>query len=128
MSNLVTQHPIRLNTNFTFGPMVQDVRSTPQEIEVVVPSSKGPKGDSLTDEQVEDFVEEYFIANPINVGTIHTQSAPAATWTILHDLGRTPNTQVFLESGEEVFADVVANDSQVVITFPSPMAGKALLI
>jgi len=58
---------------------------------------------------------------------LHNQAAPAATWTISHSLDRRPAVTVYLATGEEVFADVTADTTQVVITFASPQAGQAIL-
>lgn len=59
---------------------------------------------------------------------LHTQTVAAATWTITHNLGQRPNVAVLDEDGNEVFADVDhASINQVVITFPTPFAGSAIL-
>jgi hypothetical protein len=56
----------------------------------------------------------------------HTQSTPAATWTITHTLGRRPASVSIWLADELVYADVAApSTSSVVITFPSPIAGRA---
>ena len=57
------------------------------------------------------------------------QASPLATWTINHNLGRTPIVQVFSVGGMELLADVInptANQTQV--RFASPTAGYARLI
>lgn len=58
----------------------------------------------------------------------HTQSSPAATWTITHTLGRKPAAVTVWQSDELVYTDVDAPDTTtVVITFPSPMTGRVEL-
>lgn len=57
----------------------------------------------------------------------HTQSTPAATWQIQHNLGRTPNISLISASGVVVYADILhSSTSQAVISFPSPLAGTAM--
>lgn len=72
-------------------------------------------------------VGDYLSAHPVTSGTVHTQAATAATWTIPHSFGRRPAVSVYLATGEEVDADVVATPTQVVVTFASPQAGSAIL-
>lgn len=63
---------------------------------------------------------------------VHTQTAPAAVWTITHNQSCCPNS-VWIEdpSGAPLLgADIdceASNPSQVTITFGSPYAGKATL-
>jgi hypothetical protein len=57
----------------------------------------------------------------------HTQVAPAATWIIAHALGRRPAVSIYLSTGEAVETDVIATDTTVNITFPSPFSGWAIL-
>lgn len=58
---------------------------------------------------------------------LHTQSSPAATWTITHNLGVRPNIDVLDSSGSEIIADVQhASTNVAVVTFPSPAIGKAV--
>jgi len=58
----------------------------------------------------------------------HTQSTPSASWSIdvPPSMGRTPNVAVYVD-GRLVLADVEADSSTVNITFPSPVAGSAVL-
>ncbi len=58
---------------------------------------------------------------------VHTQTTAAATWTIGHPIGRVPAVQVSLDSGETVDTDVSLSSTQVVITFPAPTSGVAVL-
>lgn len=60
------------------------------------------------------------------VATIWTQNTPLATWTISHVLGRRPTVAVYMED-EIVEANVFATDTQVVISFPYPVTGEAVL-
>ncbi|QDH91744.1 hypothetical protein SEA_PHRAPPUCCINO_69 [Mycobacterium phage Phrappuccino] len=58
----------------------------------------------------------------------HTQSAPAATWTIVHPFDYDPSVTLFV-GGEEADTDVeYPNDHTVVLTFAEPQAGVAQLI
>ena len=50
----------------------------------------------------------------------------ASTWVLSHSLGRVPTVQVYLESGEQVIADLQASATQITVTFPSPQAGFVL--
>lgn len=57
----------------------------------------------------------------------HEQTSPAATWNVIHNLGRRPNVAILDTGGNEVYADVDhASDNVVVITFPAPFAGSAV--
>lgn len=60
-------------------------------------------------------------------GIIWDQSTPAATWTIQHSLGRNPDVTVYVDD-EQVFTDVEATSTHVVIVFPYPRAGVAILL
>lgn len=57
-----------------------------------------------------------------------SQLSPLATWTIPVpvEMGRRPNVAVYV-AGEMVETDVTADSTQVVITFPTPVAGTAVL-
>lgn len=59
----------------------------------------------------------------------YTQSTPAATWTISHNLGRFPASVTVWIGDEEVSTDIDTPDtSTAVITFSSPQSGRAELI
>lgn len=60
------------------------------------------------------------------VGMVWSQVTPGATWTVPHGLGRIPAVQV-LVAGEVVYSDVYPTATEVVIVFPSPTAGVAVL-
>lgn len=55
--------------------------------------------------------------------------AAAGTWTLQVPpaLGRVPEVSVYLQSGEQVFADVVASATQVTVTFAAPTSGFVIL-
>ena len=57
----------------------------------------------------------------------YAQTVPSAQWTISHTFGRRPDVNVYLTTGERVITDVTASTTQVVITFPTPTAGYAVL-
>ena len=61
-------------------------------------------------------------------GFEHVQSTPAATWTVLHNFGRTPYSLLVVVGGQQVIADAEFPDSNTaVLTFASPVAGRAEL-
>lgn len=57
----------------------------------------------------------------------HTQSIPAATWQVAHNLGRTPNISVIRTDGTVAYADIEQTSVDLaVITFPTAIAGTAM--
>lgn len=54
------------------------------------------------------------------------QTSPSAQWTIPHTLGRVPAVEVYV-GGKLVGVDVDADASNVIVTFPSPQSGVAVL-
>ncbi len=50
----------------------------------------------------------------------------AANWIAPHGLGRAPQVQVFLASGEQVLPDVVVSTTQIAASFASPASGFVL--
>ena len=63
-----------------------------------------------------------------SAGYMHTQSSAAAQWHITFpDLGRLPNVQIYLTTGEVILIDFVSTSTSVTITFPSPTAGYAVI-
>ena len=71
--------------------------------------------------------EEWLVSLQAQGGVLWTQTTPTATWTIPHSLGRNPDVTIYVDN-TQVFADVEATNSLVVITFPSPVSGKAIII
>lgn len=60
---------------------------------------------------------------------VHTQSSPAATWTVVHNLGRFPAVTVLDAAGLEVLADVEHGSlNATTIVHGSPMSGSAYFI
>jgi len=60
---------------------------------------------------------------------VFTQSSPASTWTINHNLGHVPSVEVFDSGSQEVDADVThPTVNQTVILFTVPLSGFARLI
>lgn len=57
---------------------------------------------------------------------VRIEAPAAATWILVHGLGRTPLVQVFLASGEKVIADVFADSTHITVTHASPIAGYVL--
>lgn len=61
---------------------------------------------------------------------MHDQTAPAATWTIIHNLGTKPAVVLELSSNptELIYTDVSYPDlNTVVVEWPAPETGKAFL-
>lgn len=62
-------------------------------------------------------------------GFTHTQSSPAATWTITNTLGRYPSAVSIFVGGVLVEADVETPDTSTIsITFASAQSGRAEII
>lgn len=60
---------------------------------------------------------------------IFTQSTPATTWTINHNLGHVPSVELFDSGSQEIDADVShPSVNQAIIVFSVPVAGFARLI
>src|SRR5690606_40600044 len=58
-------------------------------------------------------------ANPY----VHTQSAPAGTWSITHNLGRIPQVTVLNDNNEVVIADIThSSNNALSIVFASPQS------
>lgn len=62
----------------------------------------------------------------------HVQSAPSATWTIVHNLGRHPVSDVVItNNGNHKILPLSVthtDDNTVVIQFSTPFAGTARLV
>jgi hypothetical protein len=59
---------------------------------------------------------------------IHTQSAPASTWTIAHNLNRYPSVTVVDSANSVVIGNVTYLDTNnLVVTFSAPFSGYAYL-
>lgn len=57
----------------------------------------------------------------------HTQSTPAATWTVNHDLGYRPNVQLTTLGGREILGEIQhISINQVIVYLDSPLAGLAI--
>lgn len=104
---------------------------TRQEVGPVVirsgnPGIPGAKGDPPSAQEIGALVTQYLGDNPISSGVLFTQNSPLASWTIPNTLGRLCAVDIFVD-GELVLADVTVSNSQVVISFPQPTAGVAVL-
>lgn len=78
---------------------------------VTVPGAPGPPGP------------------PGDGGVSYQQSAPAATWTITHGLGRKPSSVTVWIGDELVDTTIETPDTAtVVITFATPQSGRAEII
>lgn len=57
---------------------------------------------------------------------VHTQSTPAATWTVSHNLGKRPAVVVVDSAEDVVYGDIqYINDNTVTLTFSGAFSGKA---
>jgi hypothetical protein len=68
---------------------------------------------------------------PAGAAIVYEQEIPAASWPIVHNLGRPVGVVVQLDTSEIVYTQIDQSDPElnvVVIVFPSPTAGKALVI
>lgn len=83
----------------------------PGPVLVSVIPGQGPKGDPGTG----------------GATYLHTQSSPASTWTVNHNLGvAAPVVAVFSVGGVELDAQIVlTSPNQCVISFNQPTAGTA---
>lgn len=67
----------------------------------------------------------------INVPVLyqHDQTTPLSTWTVNHNLGRSPGSVRVLSSGSvELFCDVVeASPNQLLVSLVSPQTGRVLV-
>jgi hypothetical protein len=60
---------------------------------------------------------------------VYSQTTPAASWPIAHNLGRPVGTVIRLDNGEIVNTQVDQGDlNTVVLIFPAPTTGKALVL
>jgi hypothetical protein len=67
-----------------------------------------------------------FIAE--NTSYVHTQTTPATTWTITHNLNMVPNVRTEDLTGQDIEGTIeVVNENQIKITFSQPVSGKAYL-
>jgi hypothetical protein len=58
---------------------------------------------------------------------LHTQSVPASTWTVVHNLGKFPSTTIFDSTGDIVAAPVnYVDTSTAIISFSGATAGRAV--
>lgn len=62
------------------------------------------------------------------LGYVFTQSTPATTWTINHDLGKYPSVNIVDSANDEVIGEVnYTSTSQIVLRFSAAFSGKAFL-
>lgn len=96
------------------------------EIGVELDTSKAKLGDGLTHWNSLG----YFIGgiDAADLNTSFTQGVPAATWVILHNLGKFPSVSVVDSAGSLVEGDVVHdNVNQVTLHFGAAFSGVAYL-
>lgn len=57
---------------------------------------------------------------------VHTQSTPAASWTVSHNLGKRPAVVVVDSAEDVVYGDIqYIDDNTVTLTFSGAFSGKA---
>ncbi|MFD6149381.1 hypothetical protein [Streptomyces sp. NPDC060243] len=84
-------------------------------VRVVLPGE--PSGDGGT---------VIYVPGPAGASYRHTQTVPAATWQIPHQLGYRPTISLAYEDGRAIYGDVLhASPTLAVVTFPTPIAGTA---
>lgn len=81
-----------------------------------------------TPDEIATAVDAYLTENPVSVGEELVQSSPQGSWVFTHSLGRKPSVTVYLDTGEQILAPVVADDTRVTISFANPTSGSAVLI
>lgn len=106
---------------YSFAP----VDATPTLIETIeqVIADNPPVIDPA---DIADAVDDYFLANPLVTGYVHTQAVASASWMISHPFGRLPAVTIFV-GGEIVEADVTADTTSANVTFSTPYSGVAVL-
>ena len=68
------------------------------------------------------------IPSTVVIAHVHTQSTPAATWTINHPLLFIPNITVVNSAGDQVEGGVDYVDADTItVTFSAAFSGKAYL-
>lgn len=129
----MTQHIIEDKDSITIIDVPEDLVTTitePERTSLVIlsgsPGIKGDKGDPPSAADIKALVDIYLAANPVSSGIVFTQIAPASTWTIPNSLGRLCSVAIIV-SGRIVYADTTVSQSQVVISFPAPISGSAIL-
>lgn len=91
------------------GPEVTVVEDVVHVVHVAAQGLQGPPGET----------DDY----------LFTQAAPAALWTINHNLGRRPNVEVRSAGGVVMVGQVThVSDNQVQVAFAAALAGSARLI
>lgn len=81
-------------------------------------------------EDLRDLIDHQLEAMGLGAGLfhVHTQSVPAATWTISHGLSRMPHSVSVFVNGELVETDTDVDDVYVTLTFAAPIAGEAHIL
>ncbi len=102
--------PIDLEVD-DFDEIALEIDDTAEVLIVAVEGEQGPQGPAG------------------DGGFTHTQSTPAATWTIPNTLGRYPASVLIVVGTQSVEADIEFPDiSTIAITFASPTAGRAEIL
>lgn len=53
----------------------------------------------------------------------HHQTSPSANWSVNHLLNRIPNVDVYLETGEQVLADIIVTETTINVVFAQAQLG-----
>lgn len=86
------------------------------------------------DKFVDDVLGDAYVVPPSTTTTavteyVHTQSTPAASWVVNHNLGKQFPFVEIIVGGSQVYADITfTSTSQLTITFPSATSGQAHVI
>lgn len=79
-----------------------------------------------TDRDIEDAIYQWAQSHPEVDGYTHVQSVALSVWTIPHTFNRVPDVTVYV-GGVLRLAEVEASITTVVISFPVPTSGIAIL-
>lgn len=117
---------------------VASVRSTPPAAPLTATGRR--TSDELATGRGLTYEWEVFMANVLDrlglvedaallaASYVYSPSAPAATWTITHNLGTKPHVVIVAADGSELIAEVDYPDNQTtVIVFGQPYTGTAYL-
>lgn len=110
--SVIAQAPTLVEVLPSADPAIVEVTTAaPPVVEIATEGPQGPRGVAGAD------------AQPLRI-----DASLASTWILSHGLGRVPSVQVFLSGGEAVLTDVIATDTQITVTFPTPQQGFVLAI
>jgi hypothetical protein len=98
------------------------VEVPPEIIEVEVSGPQGEKGDKG------DTGDQGPAGADADLHYTHVQAIPSATWTMFHNLGKSPSVRIKDSSGQDVIGDYEDQDLNTVIArFSAPFSGTGEL-